>query len=108
MSPSQIRKLIVWSALLAFGLWLVSALANFVIEYNWWREIGQVDTWIGMLGYSIAPAAAGTVLAFIALWVAHARGIHFAGVLQKDYPPIFTINARRTGRCRFCLCLELD
>jgi uncharacterized membrane protein (UPF0182 family) len=85
MRPSQIRNLIVWSAFLAFGLWMVSAAANFVIEYNWWKEIGQVDTWIGMLWYSIAPAAAGTVLAFIALWMAHARGIHFAGVLQKDY-----------------------
>ena len=85
MRPSQIRNLVVWSALVAFGLWLVAAAANFVIEYNWWKEIGQVDTWIGMLWYSIAPAAAGTVLAFIALWVAHARGIHFAGVLQKDY-----------------------
>jgi uncharacterized protein len=85
MRPSQIRNLVVLSALAAFGLWMVSAVANFVIEYNWWKEIGQVDTWIGMLWYSIAPAAAGTVVAFIALWIAHARGVHFAGVLQKDY-----------------------
>jgi uncharacterized membrane protein (UPF0182 family) len=85
MRPSQIRALIVWSALLAFALWMLSAAANFVVEYNWWKEIGQVNTWIGMLWYSVAPAAAGTVIAFIALWIAHARGIHFAGVMQKDY-----------------------
>ena len=31
-------------------------IAGFIIEYNWWKEVGQVGTWISMLGYSIAPA----------------------------------------------------
>ncbi len=61
-------------------------LANFIIEYNWWKEVAQVNTWLSMLWYSIAPTAAGALLAFIALYVAHARGLHFAGIRQRDYP----------------------
>ena len=38
-----------------------------------------------MLWYSIAPAAAGALLAFIALWVAHARGLHFAGSRPRNF-----------------------
>ena len=86
MRPSQIRNLIVLSFLLVFLGWLISMAADFTIEYNWWKEVGQVDTWFGMLWYSIAPAAAGAVVAFIALWMAHASGLHFAGIRQRDFP----------------------
>ena len=85
MRPSQIGKLIVLSFLLGIIAWAATTAANFLIEYNWWKEVGQVDTWVGMLWYSIAPAAAGTVVAFIALWVAHASGLRFAGIRQQDF-----------------------
>jgi uncharacterized membrane protein (UPF0182 family) len=85
MRPSQIRNLLLLSVLVAFLLWAITTAANFVIEYNWWKEIGQVNTWVGMLWYSIAPAAVGTVAAFLALMVAHARGLHFAGIRQRDH-----------------------
>lgn len=85
MRPSQIRNLIVVSVLLALSMWAISAAADFIIEYNWWKEVGQVGTWVGMLWYSIAPTAAGALVSFIALWVSHARGLHFAGIRQKDY-----------------------
>src|SRR5580692_13132087 len=85
MRPSQIRNLIVLAVLVVVGLWASSTAADFVIEYNWWKEIGQVNTWVGMLWYSIAPAAAGSLAAFLALWVAHARGLHFAGIFQRDH-----------------------
>src|SRR5580692_3688863 len=85
MRPSQIRNLIVLVVLLVAGLWASCTAADFIIEYNWWKEVGQVGTWASMLWYSIAPAAAGSILAFVALWVAHARGLHFAGVRQRDY-----------------------
>ena len=81
MRPSQIRYLILPAILLALILgWGMTVAANFIIEYHWWREVGQVDTWIGMLWYSIAPVTAGALVAFIALLVAHARGLSFAGV----------------------------
>lgn len=85
MRPSQIRNLIILAVSAVAALWVTSTAADYVIEYNWWKEIGQVNTWVGMLWYSIAPAAAGTVIAFLALWIAHARGLHFAGVLKRDH-----------------------
>jgi len=86
MRPSRIRNLILLPVLLALILLgLTSTIANFIIEYNWWKEVGQVQTWISMLWYSIAPSVAGALVAFIALWVAHARGLHFAGVRRRDF-----------------------
>jgi hypothetical protein len=61
-------------------------LANFIIEYNWWKEVQQVNTWRSMVWYSIAPTAVGALLAFLALYLSHARGLHFAGIRQRDYP----------------------
>ncbi len=87
MNPAQLRKWIFLAGLAALLLfWGVPALANLVIDYNWWKEIGQVGTWTKMLWYAIAPVAVGTVAAFIALWIAHNRGLHFAGVRPRDYP----------------------
>jgi uncharacterized protein len=86
MRPSQIRNLIVFSFSLLFLGWLVSAAADYTIEYSWWKEVGQVDTWFGMLWYSIAPTAVGAVVAFVALWMAHASGLRFAGIRQRDFP----------------------
>ncbi len=68
-----------------FLVWTITAAANFIIEYNWWKEVGQLQTWISMLWYSIAPAAAGALVAFVTLWVAHARGLHFAGSRPRNF-----------------------
>src|SRR5664279_4702397 len=91
MRPSHIRVFILVLLSLAFIGWAVPTAANFIIEYNWWKEVAQVNTWVSMLWYSIAPAAAGTLVAFIALYVAHARGLHFAGIRQRDYPLYFRL-----------------
>ena len=85
MRPSQIRNLIGLAVLLLILSWTATMSANLIIEYNWWKEVGQANTWISMLWYSVAPAAAGALVAFIALWVAHARGLHFAGVRRRDF-----------------------
>jgi len=83
----QRTKAILITAAAVLGVfWVIPAAANLIIDYNWWREIGQVDTWIGMLWYSIAPVGIATVVAAVALWVAHARGTHFAGVQRHDHP----------------------
>jgi len=85
MRPTQIRNFVILAGAALLAIWASSTAADFVIEYNWWKEIGQVNTWAGMLWYSIAPAAAGAVVAFVALWVAHARGLHFAGIFSRDH-----------------------
>jgi len=87
MQPSQLRKLVVGGGLLALLLlWAIPTTANLIIDYNWWKEVAQVDTWMKMLWYAIGPVAAGTVVAFIALWLAHDCGLRFAGLRQHDFP----------------------
>ncbi|MGC2111052.1 MAG: UPF0182 family protein [Candidatus Korobacteraceae bacterium] len=86
MRPSRIGVFILVVVLLGFAGWAIPTVANFIIEYNWWKEVGQVNTWVSMLWYSIAPAAVGTVVAFIALYLAHASGLHFAGIRRREFP----------------------
>ncbi|MCX6623816.1 MAG: UPF0182 family protein, partial [Acidobacteria bacterium] len=54
-------------------------IAAFVIDYQWWREMGQVTTWFGMMAYNIAPVAGAALLLFAVLWIGLARGVKFAG-----------------------------
>ncbi len=54
-------------------------IASYVIEYHWWREMGQVPTWLDMLLYSVGPRVIGVLLAFLILFTAHARALKFAG-----------------------------
>ncbi len=85
MHPSKIRNLLMLAVLLALSLWAITTAANFIIEYNWWKEVGQVRAWISMLWYSIAPFVAGALVAFIALWMTHARGLRFAGIRSRNF-----------------------
>src|SRR2546429_7970598 len=86
MRGSQIRNLILLALLLALILLvLTSTIANFVIEYNWWKEVAQVGTWISMLWYSIAPSVAGALVGFIVFGVAHSRGWRLSGVRRGEF-----------------------
>ncbi len=85
MHPSRARFLILVLVLLGFIIWVIPAGANFIVEYSWWKEVGQVGTWKSMLWYSIAPTAVGTLIAFIALYIAHASGLHFARIHRRDF-----------------------
>src|ERR1700691_1715412 len=60
--------------------------ASFCIEYQWWKDMGQIDTWFNMLAYGFAPLLAATLLAFGALWLAHARALKFAGTGLAEHP----------------------
>lgn len=62
------------------------SLASFSIEYQWWKELGQLDTWLAMLAYAFAPMLAATLIAFGVLWVAHARALKFAGTGLSGHP----------------------
>lgn len=75
--------LIITLLVILFG---ASSLASYVIEYQWWREMGQVETWLDMLAYGLAPVAAATLLAFCAFWIAHARGMKLAYTSLRDNP----------------------
>ena len=59
---------------------------SLLIDYSWWKELGQTHTFIDLYTLSTLPIAAGTILCWIALLVAHARGVRFAGGRASDYP----------------------
>ena len=84
MRRSRILKIILAVLILALIGGSVR-IADFIIEYNWWREVGQVSTWLSMLAYAIAPTAIGAVIAFVALWIAHSQGIRFAGYKGHEH-----------------------
>lgn len=67
--------------LVAFFALLTSArgVSSFVLEWAWWTELGQLDTYISMLGYGTLPIVGAAVLAFVVLWVVHARALKYAG-----------------------------
>ncbi len=85
-SPSGPRRGLI-ALLIAVFLLLIAArsIAGYVIEYQWWKELGQLETWLSVLAYSLVPLAIGTVAAFAALWIAHARGLRFAGEHLRDH-----------------------
>lgn len=60
-------------------------LASFAIEYAWWKELGQLQTWFNLYLYATAPLAAATLLAFIVLWITHARALRFAGTKLSEH-----------------------
>ncbi len=60
--------------------------SSLLIEYSWWKEMGQVDTWLDLYGWSTGPVSMATVLAWIVLLIAHARGVRFARGKVSDYP----------------------
>ena len=85
MRPPKISRLVAIPVVFGLVVWAVVTIANYVVEYSWWKEVGQVSTWISLLWYSIAPFMVGAVLAFVALSFAHARGLNFAGIRRRDF-----------------------
>ncbi|MBK9171280.1 MAG: UPF0182 family protein [Bryobacterales bacterium] len=72
--------------LLIGGIFVLRWLCTYVIEYQWWQELGQVETWLARLLYNIAPMTLSAVIAFATLWMAHARGMKFAGISLRHHP----------------------
>ncbi len=68
------------------ALFLVRWGASLLIDYEWWKELGQVSTWIDFYSYTTIPVAIGTLIAAVALWWTHARAVKFAGTGLGDHP----------------------
>jgi uncharacterized protein len=85
-SPSPAAKRAIPLIVAFFVLIAVARFAaRYVLEYEWWKEMGQVPTWIDLLIYGTAPVIAGTLIAFLAVWTAHAWGLKFAGARLGDH-----------------------
>jgi len=76
------------SILIAVAVVLIGArtVSSYAIDYQWWKEMGQVHTWLSMLLYSVVPATAATILGFVIFWIAHARGLKHAGTGLRQNP----------------------
>ena len=84
MEPRQVRNIVI--AALLFVLLLGSrTIADFLIEYQWWREMGQIDTWFRMLGFQVLPSLIASAIAWCLLAWAYQRGMKFAGVPAARY-----------------------
>ncbi|HEY3835858.1 MAG TPA: UPF0182 family protein [Bryobacteraceae bacterium] len=59
--------------------------ASLLIDYEWWKEIGQVNTWIDYYSYQTVPLAIGVILAAVVLWLAHGRAVKFAGIHLQEH-----------------------
>ncbi|MEZ5355384.1 MAG: UPF0182 family protein [Bryobacteraceae bacterium] len=72
--------------LLLFVLIGGQILAGTWIDYEWWKEIGQLSTWYNMLIYGVAPVGLAGILASVALWMALARGLKDGGRSLRGMP----------------------
>src|SRR5579871_2285736 len=61
------------------------SLASYAVEIEWWKELGQWNTWLSLLTHSLAPLAGATLLAFAVLWIAHARAVKFGGTRLGEH-----------------------
>ncbi|MBM3814735.1 MAG: UPF0182 family protein [Acidimicrobiia bacterium] len=89
--PGRTRTASKWRYLLiVLFLLLIGArtIANTVIEYHWWKEMGQVAVWLSLLAYGVAPVAAASLLAFAVFWIALARGLKFSGGRMRSMPVV--------------------
>ena len=66
--------------LLLFG----RSLCSLFIDYLWWQEMAQVNTWVRMAVYRYLPIAAAWLVVFIVLFIAHARGLKHAGTSLRQ------------------------
>lgn len=72
--------------LLAILFLSAKSIAGVVIEFEWWKELGQLPAWFSLLSYGFAPVAGAAAVAFAALWIAHARGLKHAGTGLRRHP----------------------
>ncbi len=77
--PRVRGRLIALVAALVALLVFSRSICSFVIDYLWWKEMGQVTTWVRGLTYVYATNVAEWFIVFAVLWIAHARGMKYAG-----------------------------
>jgi uncharacterized protein len=77
------RKFVFLAATLGILFVLAISSASTVIEYSWWQEMGQVDTWLSMMAYHYLPRLIGAALLFILLRVAFSQGRRIARSLEE-------------------------
>ena len=87
MPQKQPRFGLFWIVFLVFVvLFFGRSFGALVLDYYWWQEMGHLATWGEMLEYRFLPGIATWLVTFIALWVAHARGMKHSGTGLGEHP----------------------
>src|SRR5277367_533731 len=71
-----------WISIIALLLILIIGAkigSSIALEYAWWNEVGQLETWVALFTYEYAPITIATLVAFAVLWLTHHRAMRFAG-----------------------------
>jgi uncharacterized membrane protein (UPF0182 family) len=70
------------------GIILLSAktIASTVIDYQWWKEVGQLQVWFSRLAYGVIPHMIAALVAAVVIWAAFARGLAFGGGKLRHHP----------------------
>jgi uncharacterized membrane protein (UPF0182 family) len=62
------------------------SLASILIDYQWWSEVGQLETWWKQVYVHTAPIFYATAFGFLVLWVVHARAMKAGGASMHRFP----------------------
>src|SRR3954454_13012381 len=60
------------------------SIPGLIIDYEWWKEMGQLSTWENIILYSFVPQLLAGLIAFVVLWIAHARALKVAGTGLRE------------------------
>ena len=80
------QRILVLIGVIIVVLFFSRSVSGLVLDYAWWGELGQVNTWIRMSAYQFLPGLASWIILFAVLWIAHARGMKYAGTRLRDHP----------------------
>ncbi len=61
------------------------SICSLIIDYLWWKEMGQVSTWVRGLTYVYGTNVAEWLLAFAVLWIAHVWGMKHSRTRLRDH-----------------------
>src|SRR5271170_7765342 len=83
--PAPRRRIAVVIGALVLVLLFGRTVCSVIIDYSWWRELGQVNTWWRIALYRNVPGLSAWLIIFAILWIAHARGMRHAGERLREH-----------------------
>jgi uncharacterized protein len=69
-----------------FALTSARQAASWLLNIEWWKELGHVDTYWLTIWYGVLPGLVVALAGFVVLWVAHARALKKAGTGLGRHP----------------------
>jgi uncharacterized protein len=78
---------LIFILLVLFILFIAArTVASWILDFQWWKEMNQIPTWINMMLYGVTPIIVAAIVTFASLWIAHARGMKAAGTGLHEHP----------------------